>query len=164
MASEYSFDVVSTVDLSEVKNAVDAAEKEITTRYDFRNTKTKITQEESTLKILSDDEFHLDIVLDIVRSKLAKRNVSLKSLEYGKVESASGGAARQTVTIRQGIPMDEAKALVRELKGAGLKAQAQIQGDAVRISSKDKDALQAAQAFIKGLKDLSYDVTFTNYR
>ena len=163
-ATEYSFDVVSTVDLSEVKNAIDAAEKEIATRYDLRNTKTKIEQDENTLKILSDDQFRLDIVLEIVRSKLVKRNISLKSLEYGKVEQASGGAARQTVTLRQGIPMEEAKKLVKDLKGAGLKAQAQIQGEAVRISSKDKDALQTAQAHIKGLKDLPYDVTFTNYR
>ena len=103
-------------------------------------------------------------MLEIIRSKLVKRNISLKSLEYGKVEQASGGAARQTVTLRQGIPMEEAKKLVKDLKGAGLKAQAQIQGEAVRISSKDKDALQAAQAHIKGLKDLPYDVTFTNYR
>ena len=103
-ASEYSFDVVSTVDLAEVKNALDAAEKEIATRYDLRNTKTKIEQDENTLKILSDDEFRLNIVLEIVRSKLIKRDVSLKSLEYGKIEQASGGAARQTVTLRQGYP------------------------------------------------------------
>ena len=128
MASEFSFDVVSTVDLNEVKNAIDQAEKEITTRYDFRGTKTKIELEDSTLKILSDDAFHLDIVLDIVRSKFAKRNISLKSLEYGKVEAASGGAARQTVTLKQGIPTDEAKKLAKKIKDSGLKVQAQIQG------------------------------------
>ena len=164
MAAEFSFDVVSTVDIAEVKNALDQAEREITTRYDFRNTKTKFDLEDNTLKVLSDDEFHLELVLDIVRSKFAKRNVSLKSLEYGKIESASAGAVRQTITLRQGIPTDEAKELVKQLKAAGIKVQAQIQGEAVRISAKDKDALQSAQKFIKGLEDLTYDVAFTNYR
>ena len=164
MASEFSFDVVSTVDLNEVKNAIDQAEKEITTRYDFRGTKTKIELEDSTLKILSDDEFHLDIVLDIVRSKFAKRNVSLKSLEYGKVEAASGGAARQTVTLKQGIPTEEAKKLAKKIKDSGIKVQAQIQGEALRITGKDKDALQAAQSLLKGLPDLPFDMSFNNYR
>ena len=164
MASEFSFDIVSKVDLTEVKNAIDQSEKEIANRYDFRNTKTKFELEGNLVKILSDDEFHLQLVLDVLRGKLAKRNVSLKSLEYGKIEAASGGAARQTITLRQGIPTDEAKALVRKLKDAGLKAQAQIQGEAVRISSKDKDALQSVQQFVKRLEDLPYDPTFENYR
>src|SRR5437016_5190423 len=140
MATEYSFDVVSTVDLTEVKNAIDQAEREIANRFDFRNTKTAFTQEGNSIKILSDDEFHLNMVLDILRSKLAKRNVSLKALEYGKVEAASGGAARQTITLRQGIPTDEARVLVKKIKESGIKAQAQIQGDALRVSSKDKDS------------------------
>lgn len=164
MASEFSFDIVSKVDITEVKNAIDQAEREIENRYDFRNTKTKFDLDGNTIKILSDDEFHLEMVLDILRSKLAKRNVSLKSLEYGKVEAASGGAARQTVTIRQGIPTDEAKALVRKIKEAGIKAQAQIQGEAVRVVSKEKDALQAVQQLVKKLPDLPYDPSFENYR
>jgi uncharacterized protein YajQ (UPF0234 family) len=164
MASEFSFDVVSKVDLTEVKNAVDQAEREIANRYDFRNTKTKFDLEGNQLKILSDDEFHLELVLDILRAKLAKRNVSLKSLEYGKIEGASGGAARQTITLRQGIPTDDAKALVRKIKESGLKAQAQIQGEAVRVTSKDKDSLQGVQQLVKRLEDLSYDPTFENYR
>ncbi|HLJ54140.1 MAG TPA: YajQ family cyclic di-GMP-binding protein [Chthonomonadaceae bacterium] len=164
MASEYSFDIVSKVDLTEVKNAIDQAERDITNRYDFRNTKTKFELEGNQVKILSDDEFHLEMVLDVFRAKLAKRNVSLKSLEYGKVEQASGGAARQTVKLRQGIPTDDAKALVRKIKESGIKAQAQIQGEAVRISGKDKDALQSVQQFVKRLEDLPYDPTFENYR
>jgi cyclic-di-GMP-binding protein len=164
MASEYSFDVVSKVDLTEVKNAVDQAEKEIANRYDFRNSKTKIEIDGNQLKILSDDEFHLEMVLDVLRAKLAKRSVSLKSLEYGKIEAASGGAARQTVTLRQGIPTDDAKALVRKIKESGLKAQAQIQGEAVRVVSKDKDVLQSVQQLVKRLEDLPYDPTFENYR
>jgi uncharacterized protein YajQ (UPF0234 family) len=164
MASEFSFDIVSKVDLTEVKNAIDQAEKEIANRYDFRGTKTKFDLEGNQLKILSDDEFHLEMVLDVLRAKLAKRNVSLKSMEYGKVEAASGGTARQTITLRQGIPTDDAKALVRKIKESGLKVQAQIQGEAVRISSKDKDQLQSVQGLVKRLEDLPYDPTFENYR
>jgi uncharacterized protein YajQ (UPF0234 family) len=164
MATEYSFDVVSKVDLTEVKNAIDQAEKEITNRYDFRNTKTAFTQEGNTIKILSDDEFHLNMVLDILRGKLAKRSVSLKALEYGKIESASGGAVRQTITLRQGIPTEEAKSLVKHIKASGIKVQAQIQGEALRVSGKDKDSLQAVQRLIKSLEDLPYDVAYENYR
>lgn len=164
MATEFSFDVVSRVDITEVKNAIDQAEREISNRFDFRGTKTKFDLEGDSIKVLSDDEFHLEMVLDILRSKLAKREVSLKALEYGKIESASGGAVRQVVTLRQGIPMEEAKALVREIKAAGIKAQAQIQGDQLRVSGKDKDSLQAVQRLIRGKEDLPYDVEFVNYR
>ena len=164
MATENSFDVVSKVDITEVKNAIDQAERDIANRFDFRNTKTAFTLEGNSIKILSDDEFHLTMVLDVLRGKLAKRNVSLKALEYGKVEAASGGAARQTITLRQGIPTDDARSLVKEIKASGLKVQAQIQGDALRVSGKDKDALQAVQRLIKGMEDLPYDVGFENYR
>ena len=164
MATEFSFDVVSKVDLTEVRNAIDQAEREIVNRFDFRNTKTKFDLEDNTVKVLSDDEFHLTMVLDILRSKFAKRNISLKALEYGKIEQASGGTVRQVVTLRQGIPMEDAKSLVKELKAAGIKVQAQIQGDQLRISGKEKDSLQAAQKFIRGLEDLSYDAEFINYR
>ena len=164
MAAEYSFDVVSRVDITEVKNAIDQAEREIANRFDFRGTKTKFDLEGDAIKILSDDEFHLTMVLDILRSKLAKRNVSLKALEYSKIESASGGAVRQTVTLKQGIPMEEAKALVRDIKAAGIKAQAQVQGDQLRVTGKDKDALQAVQRLIRSKEDIACDVEFINYR
>ena len=164
MPQEFSFDVVSKVDVTEIKNAVDQAEREIAGRYDFRNTKTKIDQEENVLKILSDDEFHLEMVLDVVRGKLAKRNVSLKSVEYGKIEAASGGAARTTMTLKQGIPTEHAKKIVKAIKDAGIKANTQIQGEELRISGKDKDALQAVQTFIKKMEDLPFDVQFDNYR
>ncbi len=164
MATEYSFDIVSKVDLTEVKNAIDQAERDITSRFDFRNTKTSFDLEGNALKIISDDEFHLNMVLDILRSKLAKRNVSLKALEYGKVEQASHGTVRQVVTLRQGIPTEEAKELVKKIKASGVKAQAQIQGDQLRVSGKDKDALQAVQRLVRGLEDLPYDVEFINYR
>jgi uncharacterized protein YajQ (UPF0234 family) len=164
MATEYSFDVVSKVDLTEVKNAIDQTEREIINRFDFRNTKSKIDLEENQLKILSDDEFHLTTLIDILRGKMAKRNISLKALEYGKIESGSHGTARQTITLRQGIPVDEARALVKRIKDAGLKANAQIQGEQLRVSGKDKDALQAVQKLIRSIPDLPYDVEFSNYR
>lgn len=162
--AEYSYDIVSKVDLSEVKNAIDQAEREIAGRFDFRNTKTQFTLEGIEVKILSDDEFHLEMVLDILRGKLAKRNVSLKALEYGKVESGSHGTVRQTITLRQGIPMDDAKKLLRDIKASGIKVNAQIQGEQVRIAGKDKDALQAVQKLVRDMEDLPYDPEFSNYR
>ena len=163
MATEYSFDIVSELDLTIVANALDLAERDIVNRYDFKNSKTKIDLDKNEMKLVSDDEWHLDTVLEIIRSKFTKRDLSLKGMEYGKIEPASGGCVRQVVTLKSGVPMDEAKKIVRELKAAGIKVNAQIQGEAVRISAKDKDALQSAQKFVKGL-DLVIDVTFTNYR
>ncbi len=164
MAAEYSFDVVSKVDITEVKNAIDQAEKEIGGRYDFRQSITAFELDENTIKVTSDDEFHLTMALDVLRGKLSKRNVSLKALEYGKVESGSRGSARQTITLKQGIPMDDAKRLVRDIKAAGIKVNAQIQGEQLRITGKEKDALQAVQRLIKSIEDLSCDAEFTNYR
>lgn len=164
MATEFSFDVIAKVDLTEVKNAIDLAEREITTRYDFRNTKTQIELDGASLKIVSDDEYHLETVKDIIRGRFAKREISLKALEYGKIEPASAGCLRQVITIKQGIPTEDAKRLVREIKAAGIKVQTQIQGEQLRVTGKEKDALQAAQRLIKGIEDLSFDPTFSNYR
>lgn len=164
MATEYSFDVVSRVDINEVKNAIDQTEKEISNRFDFRNTKSKVELEGETLKVLSDNEFQLNTLLDILRGKMAKRNISLKALEYGKIESASHGAVRQTITLKQGIPTDQAKKLVQAIKDAGLKVQAQIQNEQLRVTAKDKDALQGVQKLIRGQEELPFDVEFTNYR
>jgi len=164
MAGDYSFDVVSKVDLNEMKNAIDQAEREITTRFDFRGTKSTIELDGSTVKLLSDDEYKLNTLIEVLRGKMAKRNISLKALEYGKIEAASHGAARQTITLRQGIPTDEAKALVKAIKDAGIKVTTQIQGEDLRISGKDKDSLQAAQKLIRSMEDLPYDVEFANYR
>jgi cyclic-di-GMP-binding protein len=164
MAQDSSFDVVSRVEMTEVKNALDQAEREISSRFDFRNSKTKLELEGSGIKVLSDDEYKLETTLDILRSKLAKRNVSLKALEYGKIESASGGAVRQTVTLKQGIPTDQGKKIVQAIKAAGLKVQAQVQGEELRVTGKSKDDLQAVQRLIKGMEDLPFDVEFTNYR
>ncbi len=164
MATEFSFDVISKVEITEVKNALDLAEREITTRYDFRNTKTQINLEGETIKIVSDDEYHLETVKDIIRSRFAKREISLKSLEYGKIEPASAGCLRQVITIKQGIPTEEAKKLTKEIKASGIKVQTQIQGEQLRVTAKEKDALQAVQKLIKGMEDLSFDVSFSNYR
>lgn len=164
MAAEYSFDVVSRVDLTEVKNAIDQTERELSTRFDFRGSRSEMELKGEQLTVLSDDEFKLNALLEILRARLAKRNVSLKALQYGKVEQASRGAVRQVITLRQGIPTDDAKALVKEIKASGIKAQAQLQADQVRVASKDKDALQAVQKLIKSMEDLPYDVEFTNYR
>ena len=162
--ADFSFDVVSKVDITEVKNSIDQAEKEVSNRYDFKNTKTSFLLEDETIKIVSDSEYHLELVLDILRAKFAKRGVSLKSLEYGKIEQASQGTVRQVVTLKQGIPTDEAKKLAKSIKDAGLKVQTTIQGDALRISGKDKDALQTAQKLINSMPDLPFDVAYENYR
>lgn len=164
MASEFSFDVAARVDLNEVKNAIDQTERELAGRFDFRNTKSRLELDGNSVKLLSDDDFHLTALIDILRGKLAKRGVSLKALEYGDVQQASGGTVRQTITLRQGIPTDDAKKLVRDIKAAGIKANAQIQGEQLRVSAKDKDALQAVQKLIKGMEDLPYDPEFINYR
>lgn len=162
--AEYSFDVVSRVEVTEVRNAIDQTERELAGRFDFRDSKSSLALEGESLTLTSDDEFKLNALLDILRGKLAKRGVSLKALEYGKIESASRGTVRQVVTLKQGISTDDAKALAKSIKESGIKANAQVQGEQLRVSAKDKDALQAVQRLIKGMENLPYDVEFTNYR
>ena len=164
MATEFSFDVISKVDLTEVKNAIDQTEKELASRYDFRETKSTLELDDNTVKLMSDDEFHLTTLIDLLRGKMAKRNISLKALEYGKIEAGTRGTARQTITLKQGIPTDEAKKLVKLIKDAGIKVNAQIQGEQLRVTGKDKDSLQAVQKLIRSQEDLPYDVEFSNYR
>ncbi len=164
MATEYSFDVVSKVDLTEVKNAVDQTEKEISTRFDFRGTVSEIKIEESTLKLTSDDEFKLEQLIEILRTRMAKRGVSLKALEYGKIEQGTKGTVRQTITLKQGIPTEDAKRVTRDIRASGIKVTAQIQNEQIRITGKDKDALQAVQKLIRSMEDLPFDVDFSNYR
>ncbi len=166
MASEYSFDVVSKVDMSEVRNAVDQAMKEIGQRYDFKGSISKIEIKEGTALILtSDDEIKLKAVIDVLQSKLHKRGVSILAMEFGKIEAGTKGSARQEVKINQGIPGDKAKALVAAIKTAKLKVQGAIQGDQLRITGKSKDDLQEAMAvFKKEQEKLAIDLQFTNYR
>ena len=164
MATECSFDVVSKVDITEVKNAVAQAMKEIGQRYDFKGSTSDIEMKDDAELILkSDDEIKLKAVIDVLQSKLHKRGVSIRAMEYGKLEQAMKGTVRQVVKINQGIPVEKAKKLVAALKDSKLKAQASIQGDQLRVSGKDKDVLQEAMALFKK-NDQGVDLQFTNFR
>lgn len=164
MAGECSFDIVSKVNLDEVKNAVAQAMKEIGQRYDFKGSDSDIELKEDTLLLLkSDNEVKLKAVIDVLQSKLFKRGVSIKSLEYGKVEAAAKGTVRQEIKILQGVPGEKAKALVKTIKDAKLKVQAAIQGDQVRVTGKSKDDLQTCIALLKN-NDQGLDLQFTNFR
>ena len=158
-----SFDIVSDVDLMEVSNAVQQAMKEIRQRFDFKGSVSDIALEKESLTIHSDDETRLKAVIDLLQGKLVKRSVSLKALDYGKIEPAAKGTVRQTVTIQKGIPTEKAKEIVKFIKGTGLRVQAQIQEDHVRVSGKKRDDLQAVIQAVKG-GDFGLDLQFTNYR
>lgn len=165
MADQHSFDVVSKVDMQEVKNAVDQTLKEIRQRFDFKGSKSDLTlkEKEKELAVVSDDEYRLKAVLDILKAKCVKRQVSLKALAYGKVEQALGGTVRQVIAIQSGIIDDNAKTIVKKIKEGKFKAQTQIQGDQIRVQSKNKDELQAVIAFLKE-QDFGIDLQFVNYR
>ena len=160
---DFSFDVVSQVNLSEVRNAVDQAMREITTRYDFKGSVSEIRLEKNLIQIHSDDEYKLKACIDVLQSKLVRRGVDIKALEYGKVEPASGATVRQTITVRQGIPQETAREIVKLIKGTKRKVQAQIQEDQVRVSSKVKDDLQAIIQLLRE-KDFGLPLQFINYR
>jgi uncharacterized protein YajQ (UPF0234 family) len=162
-AAENSFDIVSTVDLQEVRNAVNQAEKEIANRYDLKKAAAVLRLEGEEIVLEAADDFSLQQALDVLQSKLVKRGVNLKSLRYGKIEPASGSRARQKITLQQGIPIETAKKIVAEIKTKKLKVQAAIQGDTVRVSGKNRDDLQTVIAVLKAL-DLDIPLTFTNYR
>jgi uncharacterized protein YajQ (UPF0234 family) len=165
MADSFSFDIVSEVNLQEVDNAVNQALKEIGQRYDFKGSKSSIelNQKEKQLTIHSDDDFKLKAVIDILQNKLIKRSVPVKALDYGPVEQASAGTARQVVRLRVGIDKEDAKLLVRMIKDTRLKVQAQIMEDQVRVTGKAKDDLQAVMKLVREA-DLKFAVQFTNYR
>lgn len=163
MAEQNSFDIVSKVDLQELKNAVDQAIKEIRQRFDFKDSISNIVLEKEEIILTSDDAYRLKSVVDIFQSKLVKRNISLKSMEYGKVDEALGQTVRQKIKIKQGIASETAKEITKEIKNAKLKVQAQIQGDQIRVTGKSRDDLQSAIALLKG-KDFGVDLQFTNYR
>src|SRR5512147_1781038 len=158
--SDYSFDVVSRVDFQEVRNAFGQAEKEIVTRYDLKRVGARIELEDESLVAESGDEFTLGQALDVLKSKLVKRGVHLKSLREGKIEPASGGRVRQKIDFQQGIPADTCKRLVAEIKQRKIKVQASIQGDSVRVSGKSKDELQTAMNLMRGL-EIDVPLTFT---
>ena len=165
MAAESSFDIVSKIDLQEVKNAVDQALKELGQRFDFKGSKSEILLDEKNKEISvgSDDEYKLKSVLDILQSKLVKRGISLKALTYGKIEPALSGTVRQKISLQQGIPSEKAKEIVRVIKDLKFKVQSQIQGDQVRVTGKNKDDLQAVIKHLRE-KDFGIDMQFMNYR
>jgi uncharacterized protein YajQ (UPF0234 family) len=163
MADSNSFDVVSQVDFQEVKNALGQSEKELITRYDLKKANVELKQEGEEFVLESADEFTLNQALELVKSKLVRRNVNLKSLRPGKLEAASGGRARQRFTFQNGIPQETAKKIVAEIKAAKMKVQGSIQGDSVRVSGKKRDDLQEAIALLKG-KEFDVHLSFTNYR
>ena len=164
MAADNSFDIVSKVDLQEVSNAIQNALKEIHTRFDLKDSKSDIQLEGKEALVLSSaDEYKLKAVTDILQSKLVKRGVPIKALSYGTVESAAGSSVRQKITMQQGIPIEKAREIVKLIKDSKKKVQASIQGDTVRVSGKDRDALQEIIALLKG-HDFGIDMQFTNYR
>ena len=161
--AESSFDVVSSVDLQEVKNAISQAMKEISTRYDLKGTNSDIVLQGEELQLTSADEFKLKAIRDVLETRLVKREVPLKALTFGSIEKALGGTARQKVSLQKGIPTEKAREIVKLIKGSKIKVQAAIQGDQVRISGKSKDDLQAVMSLLKG-SDLDIDMQFTNRR
>jgi uncharacterized protein YajQ (UPF0234 family) len=163
MAGSNSFDVVSEVDMMETSNAVQQAMKEIRQRFDFKGSVSEITLDGETLTLHSDDESRLKAVIDVLTTKLVKRGVSLKALEYGKIEPAAKGTVRQVVTVRRGIPVERAKEIVKFIKGTGVRVQAQIQENQVRVTGKNRDDLQAVIRSLKA-QDFGLDLQFTNYR
>jgi uncharacterized protein YajQ (UPF0234 family) len=165
MAQQNTFDVVSKVDMAEVKNAVNQALKEINQRYDFKGTNSGIDLDEKEHKIVlsTASEFTLKSLNDVLQQKLIRRNVSLKALSYGKIEPAAKDSVRQTVTLQQGIPIEKARDIVKHIKDSKLRVQASINGDFVRVSGKDRDTLQQVIALLKQ-KDFDIDMQFTNYR
>lgn len=163
MSLNYSFDIVSKVDAQEIKNAVDQSQKELAGRFDFKGSNSEISLDKDIITLLSDDEFKLKQLQDILEKRLIKRNIDIRMVEYGKHEPATGLSIRQKVTFKQGIAQEKAKELTKLIREKKFNVQGQIQGDEVRISSKNKDDLQKVIQFLKSI-DLGYPIDFTNYR
>ncbi|HEX6266479.1 MAG TPA: YajQ family cyclic di-GMP-binding protein [Burkholderiales bacterium] len=158
-----SFDIVSQVNAQEVKNAIEQTNKEIANRYDFKGSDARVEQKELELAVFADDEFKLGQVMDVLRARLAKRSVDVRSLEPGAVEKISGDKVKQPVTVRVGIPQEKAKSVVKLIKDSKLKVAGSIQGDAVRVSGAKKDDLQAAIQLVRqSVTDLP--IQFINFR
>ncbi|KAF0219781.1 MAG: hypothetical protein FD174_1794 [Geobacteraceae bacterium] len=160
-----SFDIVSKVDMQEIDNAVNQTLKEIAQRYDFKGSKSEVTleKESNVIKVLADDDFRLKSIIDILQSKFIKRGISVKALQYGKTENASGGMVRQVITIQQGISKEKGKDINAVIKETKLKVQSQIQEEQVRVTGKDIDDLQEVIKLLKG-KDLGIELQFVNFR
>lgn len=163
MSSESSFDIVSKVDMQELSNAITQAEREIETRFDFKGSKSSIVLEKEELVVSSDNDYKLKSVIDILQSKMMKRGVPIKNMDYGKIEGSSGGTVRQRIKLRQGIEQDVSKKINIMIRDSKLKVKSQIQGDQLRVTGKSKDDLQAVMALLRGA-DLPVELQFTNYR
>ncbi|CAG7624142.1 YajQ family cyclic di-GMP-binding protein [Paenibacillus allorhizosphaerae] len=163
MSSENSFDIVSKLDIQELTNAINQAEKEIATRFDFKGSKSSIALDKEELVVVSDDDFKLQNVLDILQSKMAKRGISLKNLDYGKVEPAASGTVRQRIKVKQGIDQDNAKKINILIRDSKLKVKSQIQGDEIRVTGKSKDDLQQVMTLLRKA-DLPLELQFINFR
>jgi cyclic-di-GMP-binding protein len=163
MPAESSFDVVSRIDAQELENALNQARREIENRFDFKNSKTSIENDEKSITVVSDDELKMRNVIDIIQSKAVRRGVDIKALQLGTIEPAAGATVRRVITLRTGIPKEQAKTLVEKIKTLKLKVNAQIQDDQVRVSGKNKDDLQKAIATLKAM-DFELPLQFVNYR
>ncbi|MCM3322057.1 YajQ family cyclic di-GMP-binding protein [Cytobacillus kochii] len=163
MAKESSFDIVSKVDFAEVTNAIQIAMKEIQTRYDFKGSKSKVTLEKEELVLISDDEYKLEQLKDVLISKMIKRGIPIKNLDYGKIEPASSGTVRQRASLIQGIDKDNAKKINTLIKNSGVKVKSQMQDDQIRVTGKNRDDLQQIISLVRDA-DLTIDVQFSNYR
>jgi uncharacterized protein YajQ (UPF0234 family) len=164
MAAQNSFDIVSKIDLQEVDNALNQTMKEVKTRFDFKGSKSQVYLEGTEkLILISDDDFKLKSLNDILQQKFVKRAVPLKGLKYGKVIPAADSTVRQEVDLQQGIPTEKAREIVKIIKEAKLKVQASINGDFVRVSGRDRDTLQEVIKLMKS-KEFDFDMQFTNYR
>jgi hypothetical protein len=163
MAAESSFDVVSQVDMNEVRNAVQMTQKELASRFDFKGSVSKVALEEHSLVLVSDDEGKLKSVIDVLEAKLVRRKVPLKALQYEKVESALGGTVRQTVTLAAGIPEEKAKAMNKLIRKEFKRVRVVIQGDSLRVYAKSKDDLQAVMSLLRD-QDFGQPLQFVNYR
>ncbi|KGK82886.1 hypothetical protein DP73_20205 [Desulfosporosinus sp. HMP52] len=163
MAKDSSFDIVSKVDIPEVTNAVNQAQKELAQRFDFKNSKSTISLESDKIVLVSDDDFKLTNVVDILESKLVKRGVSLRALEYGKIQPAAGDTVKQEVKLVQGIAQEKSKLILKALKDSKIKVNASIQGEDIRVSGKNKDDLQAAIALLRK-EDFGLELQFINFR
>ncbi|NPC92149.1 YajQ family cyclic di-GMP-binding protein [Bacillus sp. WMMC1349] len=163
MAKESSFDIVSKIEIPEVQNAIQTALKEIGTRYDFKGSKSSISLDGEELVLISDDEFKMNQLKDVLISKLIKRGVPTKNIDYSKLENASGGTVRQRGKLVQGIDKENAKKINTLIKKSGLKVKSQVQDDQIRVTGKNKDDLQQIIVMVKEI-DLPIDVQFINFR
>jgi cyclic-di-GMP-binding protein len=163
MAKENTFDIVSKTDYAELENAINQTTKEVLQRFDFKGSKASVALDKKDLLMTAEDETRLRNMNDIFQSKLIKRGISLKVLDYQKIEAATGGSVRQSVKIQQGIPIEKAKEVVRYIKDEKFKVQASIQGETVRVSGKDRDTLQEVMAKLKSV-DFKIDMQFDNFR